>query len=281
MTRYPREFPPSFASACGDDEFGIWADLTVKGVTQRFRWIEAGEFLMGSPADEADRFDNEGPQHRVRITEGFWLADSACSQAFWLAVMGGENPSRFNQDLNCPVERVSFDDVERFLTQLQTRLPDAWIAALPSEAQWEYACRAGTKTAFSFGAKIAFEQVNYYGGAKALRRQTTVQVKSLPANSWGLFEMHGNVWEWCRDGKRTYSDGYDSNSEDQSRSARVDPVGPVDSVGRALRGGSRIDGEWAARSAFRYANSKDSRNFDVGFRILLMPKAHASALHET
>ncbi|MCU0753813.1 MAG: formylglycine-generating enzyme family protein [Xanthomonadales bacterium] len=225
---------------------------------QRLRWIEPGEFLMGSPDDELGLFD-EGPQHRVRITEGFWLADTACTQALWLAVMG-KNPSRFSDNPENPVEQVSFDDVEIFLAKLQAQMPDGVRVELPTEAQWEYACRAGSIRAFSFGANITPAQVNYdgnypyAGAAKGEYRQRTVLVRSLPANAWGLYEMHGNVLEWCRDGLRDYGIV-------QGSSAELDPP-----ASRALRGGAWFLHAWFARSASRSRRERGSRYPDVGFR---------------
>jgi len=255
-----------------DLEFGNFADLRVGKAVQRFRWIEPGEFLMGSPDDEPERFDDEGPQHRVRISEGFWLADTACTQALWLAVMGAENPSHnpsyFNGDTKLPVEQVSFDDVETFLECLQALLPEHVAAGLPSEAQWEYAGRAGTTTPFSFGASIHSEQVNFdgnhpYNGSEASeQRGRTVPVKSLPANSWGLFEMHGNVWEWCRDGQRTYQATGPGQVE-------LDPLGTLGPAARALRGGAWFDFAWYARCAYRVQLARGDRRHGVGFRFSL------------
>ncbi len=241
-------------------------DLTVNAVTQRFRWIEAGAFSMGSPEKELDRQTNEGPQHRVRISQGFWFADTTCSQAFWLALVGGKNPAHFKNDLQNPVEQVSWNDVTgSFLSALNSALPDALEATLPSEAQWEYACRAGTDTPFSFGTNITPAQVNYNGnhpyadGAKGEYRKSTIPVKSLAANAWGLYQLHGNVLEWCRDGRREYP----STSE-----VLVDPEGPV-VVTRAVRGGCWINDAWFARAAFRDAGTPESRDDLVGFRLLL------------
>ena len=151
-----------------------------------------GRFLMGSPQDERGWFDDEGPQHVVTITQGFWLSDTACTQAVWQAVMG-ENPSSFNaKNKGGPahrVEMVSWHMIQSFLQKLEGLLPGC-RATLPTEAEWEYACRAGTTTSFSFGQTISTKQ--------------TVAVKALPANGWGLYQMHGNVWEWCADESRTY-----------------------------------------------------------------------------
>lgn len=265
-SRFPKPFPPPFASAWGDDGFGLWAEFRLETsggepVAQTLRWIEPGAFLMGSP----QRLDNEGPRHPVTISRGFWLADSACSQALWLAVMG-DNPSRFKDAPQQPVENVSFHVVQTFLQRLQDLLPDCQ-ADLPSEAEWEYACRAGTATPFSFGSQITPEQVNYHGkfpyagGEPGEYRGKTVAVKSLPANLWGLYEMHGNVWEWCRDGQRTYGG-----------QAQVDPVGLIEHRGeepRCVRGGSWDDYAWWSRSAFRYAFQPGIAGSTLGFRFCL------------
>jgi formylglycine-generating enzyme required for sulfatase activity len=238
-----------------DARFGVFADVSLATqhgqATQRLRWIEPGTFLMGSPEDEPEREDREGPRHPVTISRGFWLADTACTQELWQAVMG-ENPSPFKHPEQ-PVETVSWHDVQEFLRKLEALLPGC-RADLPTEAEWEYACRAGTTTPFSFGETITTEQVNYDRGK-------TVPVKSLPPNPWGLYEMHGNVWEWCADGLRTY------NGELQ-----VDPRGPEDTgeeARRADRGGSWINFAWNARSAYRFADRSDDASIDLGFRLCL------------
>jgi formylglycine-generating enzyme len=246
-------FPPEWASGFGDDEFGIWADLSYREVTQRLRWIEPGEFWMGSPETESGREDREGPQHRVTLTQGFWLADTACTQAFWLAVVGGKNPSRFTEDVENPVEQVTWYDItEQFLPVLQSLLGDAVKVELPIEAQWEYACRAGTDTAYSFGAQIDSSLANF--GRKSIK---TVPVTRFPANPWGLMQMHGNVWEWCRDDRRKYAD-----------EAVFDPEGPSGSH-RALRGGSWLFEARSVRSAFRGAGWPGDREGHFGFRFSL------------
>ena len=191
----------------GIDEYGTYADLHISTgygkATQRMRWIEPGTFLMGSPSCEAERWDNEGPQHLVTLTKGFWLADTACTQALWQAVMGN-NPSYFRDNEQNPVENVSWNDVQEFLRTIETLLPGV-EACLPTEAQWEYACRAGTTTVFSFGNQITPKQANYDGGypyadgEEGEYRGSTLPVKSLPINAWGLYDMHGNVAEWVID----------------------------------------------------------------------------------
>ena len=260
-----------------DAEHGISADLTIRGVEQRFRWLPPGEFWIGSPDDEHDRRGNEGPRHRVCLSQGLWLADTACTQALWLAVMGGKNPSHFADNPLNPVTRVSWDDVQAFLAKLQPLLPPGCVAVLPTEAEWEYACRAGTSTPFSFGNDITPEQVNYdcnfpyRDGDKAQYRNHPVPVKSLPANDWGLYEMHGNVWEWCADGARGIREpsSYPKLGVD---AWRVDPFQPPKQgpkARRVLRGGSWLGHAHRVRSASRYAYERGYHFDDFGFRLAL------------
>ena len=256
---------PEWAKEWGVDRHGLYADLSFRWVIQRFRWIEPGSFLMGSPASEAERFDNE-EQHAVTLSKGFWLADTACTQRFWQAVIG-DNPSRFNDDLNKPVEQVSWHDVQRFINKINPAIPSSKLR-LPSEAEWEFACRAGTETPFSFGDNITPQQVNYDGtnpydgGEVGEYRQTTVAVKSLPANVWGLYEMHGNVWEWCQDGWQ----------EDLGNNDMDNPLFDPQDKGfaRVLRGGSWHDDGRSVRSAIRGWSLPDIRNVYFGFRLALV-----------
>jgi formylglycine-generating enzyme required for sulfatase activity len=266
----------------GRDGFGLWADLALyvwremgcedsvetplsyfNRIVQRFRRIAPGRFWMGSPEYEWERFGDE-TRHEVTLTRGFWLADSACTQAFWQAVTGS-NPSRFHDGPDKPVENVSWHDVQGFIARLNEAVPGL-AARLPSEAEWEYACRAGTKTPFSFGKSITPEQVNYdgnspyAGGKKGVYRVKTVPVKCLPPNAWGLHEMHGNVWEWCQDWYARYG-----------LVAQTNPVGPLEGVGRVLRGGSWISYGRRLRSANRHGGGPDTHLDDVGFRLTLGP----------
>ncbi len=214
---------------------------------------------MGSPEGEVDRGDNEA-QHEVTLTRGYWLADTACTQALWQAVMG-DNPSAFNNDPANPVEQVSWDDVQTFLDRIN-ELMHGLAAGLPSEAQWENACRAGMTTPFSFGENIRPEQVNYHGhspyadGKQGLYREHTVPVKSLPSNPWGLYEMHGNVSEWCADWYGDYPGG-----------PQIDPFGPPGGAKRVLRGGSWYGFGRYCRAADRYGFGPDLRESLIGFRL--------------
>ena len=257
----PPEFPAPWASDWGEDRYGLWMAFTYQNVRQAFRWIAPGSFLMGSPADEPQRSDNE-TQHTVTLTQGFWLAESTCTQALWQAVMR-ENPSRF-EGAELPVEQVSWEDAQTFIERFNALHPLLQIR-LPTEAEWEYACRAGTTTPFAFGGNITPEQVNYDGnypyhtGSQGQYRRKTVAVKSLPPNAWGLYEMHGNVWEWCSD----YYGG------DYGAEPQTDPRGADSGELRVLRGGSWIDFGRYCRSADRFRDTPDFRDFIIGFRFAL------------
>jgi formylglycine-generating enzyme len=261
----------------GEDSYGRWADIKVRNVVQRMRWIEPGEFWMGSteaerkriaahlPDDQKTFYDCEKPRHRVTLTHGFWLADTSCTQAMWQAITG-ENPSRFTGHNDLPVEQVSWDEVATsFLPEL-SRLLAAVTADLPSEAEWEYACRAGTDTAYAFGDGVNTDQVNFDGnhpppgGTKGRERGLTVPVKTLAANGWGLHQMHGNVWEWCNYSIRTYS----------GRAER-DPLGQNSGTYAVVRGGSFHFWADFCRSAARRWLLRKSAEGDLGFRFALRP----------
>ena len=251
---------------------GLFVDLDIGGATQRLRWLPPGEFWMGSPPDEPGRYKNEGPRHRVRLTEGFWLADTACTQALWLAVMGGQNPSGFTGDDQRPVEQVSWDDVQAFLGALQALLPPGCEAVLPTEAQWEYACRAGTDTAFNTGATLDRMLANFDAAndtplaPRGEKSKATVPVKSLPPNAWGLYEMHGNVWEWCADMWRPFGGITDP---DEPVENPIGPQEPGPKAPLAVRGGSWVIPAWYARSACRNGSARGHRSDRLGFRFAL------------
>ena len=221
-------------------------------------FIPAGEFQMGSPAEEKDRSDHEGPIHRVRITRPFYMGKHEVTQGEWQKVMG-ENPSHFKGE-HLPVESVFWDDCQGFLGQAGDGL------RLPTEAEWEYACRAGTKTAFSTGETISTAEANYDGstiygnGRKGECRQKPVSVGSFEANGWGLHDMHGNVWEWCSD---WYGSDYYGKSEN------VDPTGPTTGRTRVIRGGSYADAPKYCRSAYRLKDNPDYRDSYFGLRVVV------------
>jgi sulfatase modifying factor 1 len=244
-----------------DDAVGPCLTLTIGNAWQGFRWIPPGCFVMGSPVDEAERGSAE-VLHEVQLSRGFWLADTACTQALWMAVWP-VNPSHFADDARNPVENVAWHDAQRFIGELNRRLPGLQ-ARLPTEAEWEYACRAGTTTPFSFGTTVSTDEVNYHGGfpypggEPGPYRQRTLPVGSLPPNAWGLYEMHGNVWEWCEDWYADYP------TEPQ-----IDPRGPTFGKMRVLRGGTWSDPARYARSATRSRIEPAYRPRSTGFRIVL------------
>lgn len=245
----------------GEDEYGLYAGIRVGKYTQIMRAIRAGSFMMGSPEGEHERFPDE-LLHNVSLTEDFWLADTACTQGLWKEVMGW-NPSRFKR-MKRPVETVSWDDVQEFLARLNQRVPGL-NATLPTEAQWEYACRAGTTTPFGFGETVDTDQANFDGNypyraqdTKGQYRGQMVDVKALPPNPWGLYQMDGNVWEWCLDGPREYT-----------QDSVVDPLGPQDDGPRVLRGGSWCNDAGYLRCASRDHGCHTLRSGNFGFRIAM------------
>ncbi len=259
----PPTFPESWASDWGEDRYGLWMSFTIKGVRQKFRWLEPGSFMMGSPGDEPERervWSGKETPHNVILSKGFWLADSTVTQELWQLVMG-KNHSKF-KGRHRPVESVSWDDAREFIDQLN-ELVTGLSVCLPTEAQWEYGCRAGTITPFSFGDNITPNQVNYNGnypynyGTKGEYREQTVDVKTLPCNAWGLYEMHGNVWEWCKDWFQ----------EDLGADSVTDPKGPEKGEDRVVRGGSWDGDGGDDRSAFRFWFHPGFSDVNIGFRL--------------
>ena len=223
--------------------------------------IPAGSFLMGSPEDEPHRSETEGPQHGVTLA-AFWMAKTPITQAQWREVAGWPrvkrdldiDPSQFKGD-NRPVEQVSWLDAMEFCHRLTQRTGRRYT--LPSEAQWEYACRAGTTTPFHYGATISPEVANYDGnytygqGSKGIYRNATTDVASFPANAWGLHDMHGNVWEWCLD---EWHDSYKGAPVDGSAWMEGDSLGESSAACCAAGRGST-----APRTAVRPAAAASTR----------------------
>ncbi|GHT87735.1 hypothetical protein FACS1894137_15350 [Spirochaetia bacterium] len=226
--------------------------------------IQGGTFLMGSPSTEADRMNWEGPQHRVTVS-AFSMAQYEVSQAEYEAVMGN-NPSYF-KGANRPVEQVSWFDAVAYCNarSLREGLSPVYTIngenvtwdrnakgyRLPTEAEWEYACRAGTTGPFSTGNTITKSQANYDAGE-------TAAVGSFAANPWGLYDMHGNVWEWCWDWIGLYS-----------TEAQTDPTGAASGSARVLRGGSLINSAaHNLRSAYRFIFTPSHRISIIGFRVV-------------
>ena len=225
-----------------------------------FRYIPPGTYLQGSPEGIGD--NDERPQHPVTLSQGLWLAETPCTQALWQAVMGN-NPSHFKQGEDAPrrpVETVSWDDVGEFLKALQRLLPPGCEAVLPTESQWEYACRAGTQTGYWWGDEPDESKANVdmTGQRSWEDKDGITPVDRYPPNPWGLYDMHGNVWEWCADGRRDYAD-----------SPERDPEGPGDGDSRVVRGGSWFDHPVLARAASRTGRHRADAFQLRGFRFAL------------
>jgi formylglycine-generating enzyme required for sulfatase activity len=222
-------------------------------------WVKAGTFLMGSPPEEPGRHQAEGPQTRVTLSRGFWLGRTELTQAQFLALTG-TNPSRFTDaGPDAPVERVSWLEAAELCARLTERervagrLPAGHVYALPTEAQWEYACRAGTTGATAGRLEaMSWHDLNSDG--------TTHPVARLAPNDWGFFDMAGNVLEWCHDWYGDYPGG-----------SVTDPTGPAGGHFRMARGGSwrtRLD---VGRSAARAGGSPGRQDYTIGLRVALVP----------
>jgi formylglycine-generating enzyme required for sulfatase activity len=230
-------------------------------------WVPAGTFTMGSPTTEAGREADREDEHNVTLTKGFYLGKYEVTQAQYEAVMVGNTnglnakPSEWPNNPNRPVEKVSWDDAQVFLTRLNAaeqaagRLPAGWSYVLPTESQWEYACRAGTTTAYSWGVTTAAANANWDHGADP---NQTVNVGQFSANPWGFFDMHGNVWEWTAD---RYQAAYPIGNP------VIDPTGPSSGSDRVQRGGCWLNEEPSLRSAMRYAGARNIRLWRLGFRV--------------
>jgi formylglycine-generating enzyme required for sulfatase activity len=247
-------------------------------VPDTFVRINGGTFTMGSPANEPERFDNEGPQHQVTVST-FYMGKYEVTQKEYEEIMG-TNPSELKGP-NLPVENVSwFDTVEYCNKRSQKEgLTPAYTVSgrggpvtwnrnangyrLPTEAEWEYACRAGTTGPFNTGNNITTDQANYDGNypynnsAEGVYREEAMPVGSFAPNPWGLYDMHGNVWEWCWDRYGDYSSG-----------AQTDPTDTVTGTDRVNRGGGWHGAGRVLRSARRYGDDPSFRDNDLGFRLV-------------
>jgi formylglycine-generating enzyme required for sulfatase activity len=242
-------------------------------------WCPAGRFLMGSPPGELERRGDER-QVEVKLTRGFWIGKFEVTQGEWNGVIGklpGELTAGGGEGDELPVYNVNYAEAESFcrkLTETARRsgqLPAGWEFRLPTEAQWEYACRAGTTTATAFGDKISSKQANFggkpYNGAEegpSLKRAT--KVGSYPANAWGLHDMHGNVVEWCRDWYHARLPG----GTDPDLSAVKGSPNRDGTYSRSRRGSAWTDDGWPSRSAFRQRFEPDRRADHIGFRVALV-----------
>ena len=227
-----------------------WSD----SLGMEFVWVPAGEFRMGSSSGLSG--DDEKPVTRVRISRGFYLGKYEVTQGQWEAVMG-TNPSHFsNCGGNCPVEQVSWDDVQAFVRKLNAS-EGGRRYRLPTEAEWEYGARAGSTTKYSWGDEIGHNRANCDGCGSQWDDEKTAPVGSFSPNAWGLYDMHGNVWEWVGDWYGAYPGG-----------AVTDPVGPGSGSDRVDRGGSWLNSARLCRSANRGGGSPGYRALNLGFRLL-------------
>jgi formylglycine-generating enzyme len=269
----PKDDGTSFASPL--DQVGIGKGFQTKlpgDVPLLFRYCPPGSFTMGSPASETGRSDDEN-QVQVRISQGFWMGQTEVTQAQWKALMG-TSPAQQNAsgDVNGlgadhPMYFISWNDAQAFIQKLNNSqpLPAGWQYALPTEAEWEYACRAGTESAFHFGDVLNGKQANMDGNypygttTKGTFLGKTCPVASYPANAWGLHDMHGNVWEWCAD---WYA---------EKLVGGTNPPGASSGSRRVYRGGSWNGLGRDCRSAYRVRLAPGNRDSLLGFRLAAVP----------
>jgi formylglycine-generating enzyme required for sulfatase activity len=246
------------------------AETNAAGV--RLCWCPAGKFIMGSPPNEPERRPDED-QVQVTLTKGFWMAKFETTQGQWTKVMGklpASPTAELPEASELPVGNVNFAEAEEFcrkLTELGRKsgeLSRGWEFRLPTEAQWEYACRAGTTLATAFGDRLSSKQANfkgepYNGGELGPQLGRAAKVGSYPANAWGLHDMHGNTFEWCRDWYQPHlPGGTDPDLHSSAASSRV------------RRGGCWADEGWPCRSAFRLRFEPERRYDHIGFRVVLV-----------
>ena len=226
-------------------------------------WIPAGTFTMGSPPDEVDRYSDEGPQTIVMISRGFLMRKYLVTQGDYLSAVGS-NPSNFQGDARRPVEQVSWNDATNYCALLTAqeltggRIPTNCFYRLPTEAEWEYACRAGTTTRFYYGDDLGYTNLINYAWYFGNNSNTTHPVGQKLPNAWGLYDMAGNVFEWCQDWYGPYPGG-----------TATDPQGPGSGSLRVIRGGSWYADANLCRSALRGNDSQTDSNLIQGFRVLL------------
>jgi formylglycine-generating enzyme required for sulfatase activity len=243
--------------------------LITNDLGMRFVFIHPGTFMMGSPENEKNRREDE-VLHQVTLTRPFFMQITEVTQGQWKAVMG-RNPSNSRDcGLNCPVESVSWLDCQEFVRKLNARGKDKY--RLPTEAEWEYACRAGTDTPYYWGSSIDCTRAMYanntlkapgtcvaYARKRNFLTDSPAPVKSFPPNAWGIYDMAGNVWEWCQDWYGPYP-----------MEPVVDPGGPPSGHKKVRRGGSFFKYGWYCRSANRNAADEYDRLRTLGFRLIMI-----------
>ncbi len=248
----------------------------------KYCWCPAGKFTMGSPPTEQERRPGED-QVEVTLSKGFWTAKYEATQGEWKRVMGklpGPLTAELPEGDDYPVGNVNYAEIEAFcqkLTELghqSGELPKDWVIRLPTEAQWEYACRAGTTTVFSFGDKLSSKQANflgdkpYNGGEPGPSIGKATKVGRYPANAWGLHDMHGNIYEWCRDWYHAkLPGGTDPDLYAEESTAVLNRTGDKS---RVRRGGAWTDDGWHLRTAFRLRYEPHRRYDHIGFRVVVV-----------
>jgi formylglycine-generating enzyme required for sulfatase activity len=259
------------SSAAAQEAAGIRKrTVSVEGIDFVMVYIPAGEFLMGSPQNEPGRQPAEGPQHRVKIPKGFWMGETEVTLGQWKAVTGDDLVAYFRETPDHPVKWMTWDEVQDFIAKLNKKTGE--VFRLPSEAEWEYACRAGTNTPFSYGDSLGSDQANFDGqfpygaAAKGIAREGPVPVKSFSPNPWGLYDMHGNVYEWCQDNYRpdayVYPESYASSASGSPVYLGLEPQ-------RVFRGGGWLGNGAACRSASRFGERGDYAFTFLGFRLVM------------
>lgn len=280
MTAVLSAFPPIWAGGWGEDHGRRFAQLVVGGVVIEMVWIDADTFQMGSPDNEGGRYTDETP-HEVRLTRGYWIGRYPVTQAQWQAVMGNNPSASKGPDL--PVEQVSWEDVVGFCDRIDAMLKEAQVLEegfgfrLPTEAEWECACRAGKDSAFNDGSSCtnpsgkdpALEKLGWYDANSGM---TTHPVGQKRPNAWVLYDFHGNVWEWCADFAE-FSDGVIS---DAYPSETLDPIGKQ-GARRVVRGGGAQSVATICRSTYRSASEPGYRINDLGFRLAAGLKVNRGA----
>jgi formylglycine-generating enzyme required for sulfatase activity len=229
--------------------------IITNSIGMKLRLVPAGDFLMGSPGTESVR-ENQETQHRVSITKPFYLGVTEVTQEQYQKVMG-TNPSQFMGPQN-PVEQVSWADAVEFcgkLSAMPAEKTAGHVYRLPTEAEWEYACRSGTTTAYSFGDDAS--RLGDYGWFEGNSELSTHPVGEKKPNAWGLYDMHGGVYEWCQDWYGAYPSG-----------SATDPTGATSGSLRVFRGGGWDDDARRCRSALRFRITPEFRSSSLGFRVL-------------
>jgi formylglycine-generating enzyme required for sulfatase activity len=249
-------------SACQNDEPSNQRFVS-NSIGMKFVYIPSGSFMMGSPSEEPERHPDEA-RHQVTLSKDFYLGMTEVTQGQWFDVMGN-NPSAFSScGDDCPVESVSWHEVQKFIRKLN-EMEGKNIYRLPTEAEWEYACRAGTETLFSSGNCLSTDHANFDGRrtldscSNGKYQKTPVPVANFPANPLGLYDMHGNVWEWCRDwyGKKLAG-------------GATDPTGASSGKYKVVRGGSWFSVDHDCRSANRDRTAPYLELNHTGFRVVMI-----------